>query len=393
MTTLAASPRAAPQGAPTGSSSSLDGPAGPPSALRRHRAAIIVGIALVVATVFAALAGGPRHSGLVDPQNPDPEGAQAIARVLADQGVEVRIVRSAAAFERTRIDADTTVLVSSPDDVGRDAAARLKTHTGSADLVVLDPLFGVDGGNRASGRKVAPAMCDDPRFTGLRIDVEDPTSYADATLSCFRTANGPVLVSPQPHLYVLGSTDLLTNQHVTRADNAAVALRLLGQHDRLVWYVPDPGDVGAGHGVTIGTLLPRWLRPALVLGAVALLALMWWRGRRLGRLVVEPLPVTVSAIESTRSRGRLYRKVHDRPYAAAALRTAARRRLAEQLGLPRRAADDVQLLVRDLAAYTAQDHARLTLLLAPDGPQPTTDDELIRLADDLAELMREVRER
>ena len=56
-----------------------------------------------------------------------------------------------------------------------------------------------------------------------------------------------------------------------------------------------------------------------MLVAVAVLAL--WRARRLGRVVEEPLPVVVKAIETTQRRGRLDRKARDRQHAAAALRT------------------------------------------------------------------------
>ncbi len=37
---------------------------------------------------------------------------------------------------------------------------------------------------------------------------------------------------------LFGADQALTNDQILRADNAAVALRLLGQDDRLVWYVP-----------------------------------------------------------------------------------------------------------------------------------------------------------
>jgi hypothetical protein len=199
-----------------------------------------------------------------------------------------------------------------------------------------------------------------------------------------------VLAHPADGLWFLGAEDLITNEHVLRADNAAVALRLLGAHDRLVWYVPDPADV-VGDGVSVSSLLPRWLKPGLLLLAAAVLALLLWRGRRLGRLAVEPLPVTVTAIETTQSRGRLYRRAGDRAHAAAALRQAARRRLADGLGLPRGAADDVPALVRDLAPHTDLDEHRLTALLGTDSPAPGSDHDLIRLADDLADLTREVR--
>ena len=103
-----------------------------------------------------------------------------------------------------------------------------------------------------------------------------------------------------------------------------MALRLLGQRDRLVWYVPEAADLVGDDGVSLRTLLPEWILPGLWIAGATVLALLLWRVRRLGPLVTEPLPVTVKAIETTQSRGRLYRKAGDRAHAAQALRRAAR---------------------------------------------------------------------
>ena len=59
---------------------------------------------------------------------------------------------------------------------------------------------------------------------------------------------------------------------------------------------------------------------------VALVAL--WKGRRLGPLVAERLPVVVRASETVEGRGRLYRSRRARDRAADALRTATLQRLA-----------------------------------------------------------------
>ncbi|RNL61152.1 DUF4350 domain-containing protein [Nocardioides marmoriginsengisoli] len=365
--------------------------------VRRYRALLIVGAGFVAAIVFAALGTGGTHGGVADPGNADPEGARALAQVLGDQGVDVRVVRSADDLDRTTADADTTVVVTGTEDLGESTVRRLLDHARDADVIVVEPrygaaqLFGVDrSGSVLDGVSVV-ASCTDSRLEGLRIEVEAATGYAGDG-GCFPAGEGALMVSPSPGVTLLGSTDLISNEQITQADNAAIALRLFGQHDRLVWYVPSLSDLDGADGVSLGSLLPRWLRPALLLGAVAMLSVLWWRGRRLGRLATEPLPVAVTAIETTLSRGRLYRKVNDRAYAAAALRSAARRRVAESLNLPRGAVTDVDGLVRDVAAHTALDHARVRELLA-DGPAPSSDHDLTHLANDLADLMREVRRR
>lgn len=366
--------------------------------LRRHRAAVLVGAALVVAVVLAVVgSGGQQFSGALDPENPSPTGARAVARVLADQGIEVDVVRDAEAFADAEVDARTTVLVTSTEALGRTTARQILEQGRDADVVVVEPGFGIaelfgtgDGTGYSRTRKVASG-CTDPRFSGLTLETRAGAVFPASDEACFPEGPGALLAPTTSGVTVLGAADLLSNEQVSRSDNAAVALRLLGQHERLVWYVPDPADLTGDDGVSFRSLLPTWLGPAFLLLCVAVLALIGWRGRRLGPLATEPLPVTVTAIETTRSRGRLYRKADDRGYAADALRRSTRHELVEHLLLPRHAADDVDLLVRVLPAYTTRTAGELRDLLGPAGPAPASDRDLIALAENLAALSREVR--
>jgi hypothetical protein len=117
-------------------------------------------------------------------------------------------------------------------------------------------------------------------------------------------------------------------------------------------------------------------------------ATAWWRGRRLGPLAVEPLPVAVRAIETTHGRGRLYRRSGDRAHAAQALRQAGRTSAEHHLRLP---ASGTDVLVREVARRTGRAEHDVARLLAEQAPAPRSDDELTRLASDLAQLDREVR--
>ena len=72
----------------------------------------------VVAVVLLGLARPrrPRRTPrALDPGNPDGDGAQAVARVLDDQGVDVDVVRSRRRARRGRADASTTIVVTSAD--------------------------------------------------------------------------------------------------------------------------------------------------------------------------------------------------------------------------------------------------------------------------------------
>jgi len=168
-----------------------------------------------------------------------------------------------------------------------------------------------------------------------------------------------------------------------------VALRLLGQDERLVWYVPSIDDLVGDDGVSLQTLLPRWVRPALALLAVVMVTVILWRSRRLGALSTEPLPVVVRAVETTRSLGRLYRRSGDRDHAAESLRRAARSRLTERLRLGSTTPADV--LAREVARRTGRTEEEVVGVLGPAGVVPSSDRDLINLARQLTELDREVR--
>ena len=366
--------------------------------LARHRAALLVGAGFVAALLVVVLLGTGARSGTpLDPDNPDPGGAQAVARVLDDRGVEVTVARGADALEATPAGASTTVLVTSTDQLGGSTIERLLAHTGEARLVLAAPGPGTTESLGVSEPPYAvnvtgprTADCEDPRLAGLSVAVDHALEYPVEDGGCFAGEHGSLVAEPSPGVVLLGADELLTNGQVLRADNAAAALRLLGQGERLVWYVPSLDDLLADDGVSAGSLLPRWTRPGLWLGTIAVLALIAWRARRLGPLATEPLSVVVKAIETTRSRGRLYRRAGDRGHAASALRGAARTRAAERLGLGS-AGGDPAMLVRDVARHVGRPVDEVAALLDPDTPAPATDHELVRLATELAALDREVR--
>lgn len=365
---------------------------------RRHRSTLLLVVAGALAVAVAVGLTGERSGAAYDPDNPGRAGAQAVARVLDDQDVDVDVVRTADAFDAARVDADTTVLVTSTESLGASTVERLRAHAGDATVVLLLPppavtdAFGIDAGGYETGVEDRAADCSDADLRALLGDLtlttRDGVGYPAAT-GCFYGGSGALLARADSSTLLLGAGDVLANSEILVADNAAIALRLLGQHDRLVWYVANSLDLTSEDAVPIGDLLPDWLRPGLWLLALAGLALLLWRGRRLGPLVPEPVPVVVKAIETTLSRGRLYRKVDDRGHAAAQLRASARRACAQQLRLP--ATSDADALVRDVAGRTGRPLGQVAFLLAPDAPVPPTDHDLIRLAEELATLEREVR--
>lgn len=366
--------------------------------LQRNRSTLVIVLATLAALVVAVLLnGGARTGADHDPENPGARGARALAQVLEDEGVEIDIVRSAAALEEQSLAADTTVVVTSPQSLGQSTADRLLAAARDSTIVVVGAApgateaLGIDA--TATGASPRGALDGDCTDTGLgdmsdlSIEVDSSASYA-TTAGCFPTDTGWALASAGDGLALLGAAGIVENDQVLRGDNAAVALRLLGQHPRVVWYVPSLGDLVGDDGVGLRSLLPRWLTPALWLLGLSMVAVIWWRGRRLGALAVEPLPVTVRSLETTEARGRLYRSASARGHAAAALRRSTRHDLSSHLRVP---PTDVDALARDVAVRLDRPVSDINALIGELATAPATDDELIRLAAALAELDREVR--
>jgi len=133
----------------------------------------------------------------------------------------------------------------------------------------------------------------------------------------------------------------------------------------------------------------KWAVLQLVI-AVGVIAI--WRGRRMGRLVVEALPVVVRQAETVAGRARLYRRARSFDTAAEALRSGTRDRLARRLGFSAGVSHDalVDAITARLhdAGSGRRDAGRVNALLY--GPTPADDHALVELAQQLTALEQEV---
>lgn len=385
--------------APTGATATATPTA--PTGWRRRRSTLAVVGALLAAVTLVVLTQGTVSRGAdLDPDNPGPDGAQALARVLADQGVDVQVVRSAEAFDEAFDEAglgdDSFVVVTSSADLGASTTKRLlaRVTPDGVPIVVVDPTsallpeLGVDGDpSRIDVGDGVRGDCADPTYADLLLVVDD----ADAVPlpGCFDDALSGADGLDDGGLTLLGAGELMTNDQILRGDNAAIALRLLGRHQHLIWYVASADDQVADDGVSVSSLLPDWIAPGLAIALLSTLLLVVWRGRRLGPLASEPLPVVVKAIETTRSRGRLYRKSGDRAHAAEALRAATRARVAARLRLG--PAHDEAAVVRDVARHVGRPESEIAALIGSSASAPSSDRDLIAVANALAALEEEVR--
>ena len=364
---------------------------------------LVAGVVLLVALLLALLV--PRTSqGDLDPHSATQDGSRAVAQILGRQGVQLSLVTHSGDLA-ARADAGTTLVVVHPELLGPDQLDRVADAGGDVVLVEPDYLalqrlarFATVAGTVAPRDGAGPA-CADPDAAAAGTVRAGGHLYRPDTV---RT-EGTVACYPQPGesgvaglirrrtggrtLTLLGQADVLRNGHLGEQGNAALALRLLGARDRLVWYLPDPLELSAGEQPpTVADLTPPWVRWATLQLLIALVVAMLWRARRLGKLVREPLPIVVRAAETQEGRARRYRQAGARDLAAATLRTATARRLAARLDVPPDAGPPT------LAALAAQVIDRpveqvQALLL---GPAPRDDAALVRLADQLDLLERDV---
>ncbi|WP_454084864.1 DUF4350 domain-containing protein [Georgenia sp. Marseille-Q6866] len=373
-----------------------------PARSRRPVLFLVVAALVAVAAVVAIVVGRGSTSAVpLAPDNPQPAGAQAAATILREQGVRVSTVSTTDDAVRVA-GPSTTLLVTATGRLDDDQLAAVR-DTG-ADLVLGQPTFLPDLEPLTDRVEPSPvgsdvpvaAACADPDATAagtLSRSVGGVVALGDDVELCFPTAEGAGALATWEQdgrdVAVLADATLLSNEHLADAGNAALVLRLLGGNEELVWYLPTVGDTvgddGAGTGGT-AALVPPTVRvlglQLLVLAVVVVL----WGGRRLGRVVTEPMPVVVRSAETTLGRGRLYRRARDHAHAAAGLRAGCATRVAARLGVPPSARAEV--LVAAVARATGREEAAVGSLLY--GPPPTSDAELTRLTRELDTLESEV---
>ncbi|MRH28888.1 DUF4350 domain-containing protein [Microbacterium sp. SYP-A9085] len=383
-------------------------PARADTTTRRKRATAWVAITVVL---VAAGIGGAVLSGLgqwtqrnlLDPQSAGPDGARALARILSDHGVDVRIARDRGAVRdqlrsvggAAGIPAAATLVLPDSPLLSDPTFQRLADT--AADVVVIQPqsrgvrvLFGADTAGYGADAPV-PAACAlaAAQRAGSILPGTLYTVPAGGTATgCYRVGHDVALLqrtSAGSTATAVDGTELFTNATLARGGNAALAVNLLGAHRTLVWYVPSASDADAAP-LTLGQLTPSWASPVILLLLVAGVAAGVWRGRRFGPLVAENLPVTVRTAETTDGRARLYARSGDVVHVADRLRIGTLTRLARMLGLG--AAADAGAVSDAVADLLGMPRAGVRGILID--TVPTTDRELLALSDRLRDLERAV---
>ncbi|WP_410590714.1 DUF4350 domain-containing protein [Amycolatopsis sp. lyj-23] len=350
---------------------------------------------IFVAGALLLLGRGEQAHGALEPGSYEPAGAHALAALLKDQGVDVRTARTAAEAD-TEVGEATTLLVTAPDlapakqfDALRERAADVVLVT-PGERTLHDSLPLVQEAGRSDVGTLPPQCTVAAAVAAGEATLGGIGYAAPGARSCYPGEDGGgsllQLAGGRGTTTLLGTPAPLTNARLAEQGNAALALRLLGAHPKLVWYLPSETDpaLDSDRRSIFGLIPDGWYYGAAqAFVAVALLAL--WRARRLGPVVTEPLPIVVRAAETAEGRARLYRRAKAAGHAGETLREAARGRLRTALGLPRDA--DPAALVESVSTRTHRPANDVGAVLY--GPPVPDDPALVRLAGELDRVERE----
>jgi hypothetical protein len=369
----------------------------PFTGVKRRRIRWVVGVVLVLGLVVLAVlvvVGAAGRQQANDPRSSTPGGAGALGALLAAEGVQVtttsRVDAAMAAAEPAR-----TLVVANADRLEESAARQLLT-AGWDRVILLRPnagalaRFGVNAlGRFTKSGSLAPNCPVEAAQRAGTITVEGlRASYVatgPADFACYPAADG--------HVYLrVGTADGVpvelvgggvANSELAADGNAAFALNVFGGRAEIAWLMArteSPSDT-----TPAPSLLPPWWPIALAQCAMAFLVVAIWRGRRLGPILSEPIPVRVRAAETVEGHGRLYSRLTARDRAAEALRAGTVSRLTRAFGH----AQDPLALSAAVARRTGRDPAEVRRLLFE--TVPGSDDDLINLARYLDRLEQEAR--
>lgn len=356
--------------------------------------AVVLILILVAVSLLSGTLGAQQAD---DPAAVTKTGSAAVAQLLRDQGVTVN--RTDDVDEASASASGSTLLIVHPERLQRAELLRL-LELDPAVLVLIRPqlstltALGIDvssGSARAVGGEIAQPGCADPsaQRAGSILVPLDSLGYSLAgAIGCYQTDSAGMVfqrlqVNGHP-VDVLGAAP--RNETLDQQGNAAFALGLLGSRPRLVWLMARvEGSAAERPG-----LLPDWWTIVVAQAVIGAVVLGAWRGRRLGPIISERLPVVVSASETVEGHGHLYHRLSARDRAAAALRAGLRARLGPRYGQPTGPSSDPRALAHQLAIRTGRDPVLVQSWL--NGPPPTDDEQLINLARNLDQLEQEAQQ-
>lgn len=352
--------------------------------------AVVVGLNLLLGGVSVVTGGsgpgGPTSSSYATGD----DGLAAFAELLARHGHPVERLR--VSLDRAELDPGTTLVVADPGPLSEREVGALAAFVGAGGhLLAAGPgaapaLAGLPGGGpgwEPSDIRSARPLVPVPEVAGVgTVEPAGVGAWSDAggTLPVLGGGDGllaTVATIGQGRVVALADASPLQNRLLARADNAALALAVVGGGGRPVAFAEEHHGYGRRTGV--GAVPSRW-RWALAGGFLAALVWMWSRARRLGppddveRSGPPPRRAYVEALAGALARTRQPDVV------VAPLQERARRRLAAQAGL---APDAPERELRRAAAGLGLGQDSVDALFRP----PRTDDEVVSVGRAVAQLV------
>ena len=360
--------------------------------MRRYLWPTVAGVLLVLVILALGIGSLQGSGNVLDPRAAQPSGGKALATLLRDRGVKVDLMQETSDVQDAA-GPDVTILVTAPAELPEltipsliDSGARIVLIAPEQAVVdVVDLPIDVDREVKPETRQPA---CSDPIANRAGVTIAGGFTYSPREgVGCYASAGSATYVALESgRIAVLGSAAPLTNEYLDRQGDAALGLLLLGQTDRVLWVIPGAPPLGGGNA-SLTSLLPRALKLAVWALFIAVVVLAFVRGRRLGPVISEELPVVVRSAEVVEGTARLYRAAQARDTAAESLRNAVRQRLRRALSVP--AEQRPEALVDAVAARSSRDPGEIASLLY--GLVPADDTALVRLASELDSLDLEVR--
>ena len=364
---------------------------------RSWRFALVLGLVLVLVVLVA----GDPDEDPGEPLAPDatgPAGAKAMVLLLDELGADVDIEDGVPGD-----DVDTAVLLEDRLDEAR-AAGVLGWVEDGGTLVVADPrspftpivLEPLGEGTFIDDAEIEldRADCDvDDLAEVEHLDLAAGVTYEvpREARSCFGDGTSAFVVEQEQgagRLVAVGGPAPFTNDGLDRADAAVLVADLLAPEPEgtTVAFLEPGAPLIAGDGEeSLTDLVPERVTFALLQLGLAFAVYVWFRARRAGRPVAEPLPTTLAGSELVEAVGRLLQQERDPERSAGLLREDLRRSLARRFGVaPGADLDDLVAAAEQAGA----DPDRLRAVLA--GPPVTDGDALTALARDIDTTRREI---
>lgn len=340
---------------------------------------IILGVLVVLVVLLVGGSGG--EGPPYDPRSVSPDGAKGVVETLERLGVDVQL------GQPVPRDGDTTALLLTdrlrPDD--RDALNQWVDDGGV--LVVADPFSRFIA--RRAGTVLDTASADVCTMEALR-DVNELRFPSGTRLdtngspSCFGDGNAALVVAqPQGagHIVSVGARDIFTNAWIDEDDAAVLASSLLapGGDSTSMTFI-GPSIIAIDGDDADALIAPRVWNSIWMLAAAFILYALH-RGRRLGRVVSEPLPVHLQGSELVLRAGVLSERAKDPATAAASLRNDLLGRVRRRLGTSLSGDDDETIAL--IAARLEADPLDTAAVFAR---SVDSEDALVSVASELSQI-------